>query len=121
MVISNFETEKIFNMVDNDDLNENFVSVYPSDKMNRFFDITKMMKGKSYPFLIANTNRSDKAGTHWWRLLDIEEKKDFLLLDSFGIKGLRNFIKKEDETIVSKVLKGVENIEQDKTKLNLVQ
>ena len=48
------------------------------------------------------------------------EKKDFFLFDSFGVKGLRNFIIKNDEIIVSKVLKGIENIEQGKTKLNLI-
>ena len=121
MGISNFEIERIFSMVDSDDLNTNFVGVFPSDKMNRFFDIIKMMKGKSYPFLIANTDASDKTGsTHWWSLLDIDGIKDFLLFDSFGIKGLTNFIIKDNETIVSKVLKRIENIEQDKTKLNLV-
>ena len=57
MGISNFEVERIFNIVDNDDLNENFVGVFPSDLMNKYFDLTKMMKGKSYPFLIANTDR----------------------------------------------------------------
>ena len=34
-----------------------------------------MMKGKKYPFLIANTDRSDKKGTHWWSILDIDGKK----------------------------------------------
>ena len=116
MDISNFEIERIFNTADNDDLNENFVGVFPSDKMKRVFDIMKMMKGKGYLFLIANTDRSDKIGTHWWSLLDIDGKKNFLLFDSFGIKVLRNFIIKGNETIVNNVLKGVENIEQDKTK-----
>ena len=62
--------------------------------MNRFFDLTKMMKGKSYPFLIANTDRSDKNGTYWWSLLDIDGKKDFLLFNSFGINFLANSYRK---------------------------
>ena len=78
------------------------------------------MKGKKYPFLIANTDRSDKQGTHWWSILDIYGKKIFLLLDSFGIKGLKIFIVKDDEKIVSKVLKGVENLKEDKEQINLV-
>ena len=78
------------------------------------------MKGKKYPFLIANTDRSDKQGTHWWSILDIDGKKNFLLLDSFGIKGLKIFIVKDDEKIVSKVLKGVENLKEDKEQINLV-
>ena len=37
MGISNFEIERIFNIVDIRDLNENFVGAFRSDKMNRFF------------------------------------------------------------------------------------
>ena len=78
--ISNFDIEEIFNRSNNNDLLKNFVSVFPSDKMNRllknfvsvfpsdkinrFFDFKKMMKGKKHPFLIANTDRSDKEVTH---------------------------------------------------------
>ena len=58
--ISNFDIEEIFNRADNQNLLKNFVGVFPSDKMNRFFDFKKMMKRKKYPFLIANTDRSDK-------------------------------------------------------------
>ena len=47
-------------------------------------------------------------------------KKDFLLFDSFGIKGLKNFIVKDDEKILAKVLKGVENSKEDKEQINLV-
>ena len=64
MVISNFEIERIFIKADNNDLDENFVGGFPSDKMNRFFDFKRMMKGKIYPFLITNTDRSEKQGTH---------------------------------------------------------
>ena len=97
--------ERIFTVAGNDDINENFVGVFPSDKMNFFSDLTKMMKGKNYPFLIASTYRSDKKGTHWWSILDIDGKKDFFLFDSFGIKGLRNFIIKDDENILKHILK----------------
>ena len=120
MVISNFEIERIFDNADIKDLNENFVGVFPSDKMNRFFDLKKMMKGKKYLFLISNTDRSDKKGTHRWSILDIDGKKDFLLFDSFGIKGLKNFIVKDDENILRTVLKGVENLKEKKDEINLV-
>ena len=56
----NFEITEIFKKVDNNDLNQNFVGVLSSDKMNHFSDFEKMMKGKKYSFLIANTDRSDK-------------------------------------------------------------
>ena len=120
MGISNFELERVFKEIVNNDLADNFVGVFPFDKMNKLFDIVKMMKGKKYPFLIANTDRSDKAGTHWWSILDIYSKKDFWLFDSFGVLCLRNSIVQDDEKIAKKVLKGVQNIPPDKTELNLV-
>ena len=43
-----------------------------------------------------------------------------MLFDFIGIKGLKYFIVKDDEKIVAKVLKGVENLKEDKTEINLV-
>ena len=60
--LSTFDIKEIFNKANNGDLLQNFVGVFPSDKMNKFLDFKKMMQGKKYPFLIANTNRSDKQG-----------------------------------------------------------
>ena len=51
-----------------------------------------MMRDRKYPFLIANTDRSDKGETHWWSILDIGPTSDFLLLDTFSIEGLKNFV-----------------------------
>ena len=42
--ISNFDIEEIFIRGDNQDLLKNFVAVFLSDKMNRFFDFKKLMK-----------------------------------------------------------------------------
>ena len=75
--LGNFAIEEIFNKANNSDLLQNFVGVFPSDKMNKFLDFKKMMKGKKYSFLIANIDRSDKQGTHWWSILDIDGKKIF--------------------------------------------
>ena len=47
------------------------------------------------------------------------EKKTFFYL-ILGIKGLKNYIIKDDETIIKKVLKGVENLKEDKSRINLV-
>ena len=118
--LSNVDIEEIFNKANNSDLLQNFVGVFSSEKMNKFLDFKKIMKGKKYPFLIANTDRSDKQDTHWWSILDIDGKKDFLLFDSFGIKSLKNFIVKDNEKIVAKVLKGTENLKEVKVQINLV-
>ena len=87
IVISNFEIERIFKMADNNELEQNFVGVFLSNKMDKFFNITRMMKGKKYPFLIANTDRSDKTGSDWWSILDIDGKKDFLLFQKLYTAG----------------------------------
>ena len=44
-----------------------------------------------------------------------------MLFDSFGLKGLKNFIVQDHEKIVAKVLKGVENLKEDKEQINLVK
>ena len=31
-------------------------------------------------FLIANTDSSEKKGTYWWSILDIEPKKDLFFI-----------------------------------------
>ena len=60
--ISNIEIEKLFKEINNDDLSENFLDVYPSDKINKLIMFQKMMPGKKYPFLVSNMDRSDQGG-----------------------------------------------------------
>ena len=48
--ISNIEIGKLFKEINNDDLNENFLSVYPSDKTNKFIMFEKVMPGKKISF-----------------------------------------------------------------------
>ena len=45
--MSNIETRKLFKERNNDVLNENFLDVYPSDKINKFIMFEKMMPGKN--------------------------------------------------------------------------
>ena len=78
--ISNFEMEKVFKETNNEDINKNFLGVFPSDKINKFIMFEKMMPGKKHPFIISNTGRSDECGTHWWSILNISPKSVLLLL-----------------------------------------
>ena len=48
--ISNIEIKKLFKEINNDDLHENFLGVYPSDKINKFIMSEKMMPGKKISF-----------------------------------------------------------------------
>ena len=76
---SNIEVEKLFKEINNDELNKNFVGVYPSDKINKFIMFEKMMPGKKYPFLISNTDRSNQGRTHWWSITNILPKSELFL------------------------------------------
>ena len=99
--ISNFQIESAIKNLNNDDLNENSVGVFPANHMSKFIDFKSLIsekKGK-YPFLIANTDSSEKKGTHWWSILDIEPKRD-LFFYSFGIEGIKIFIIQDDKKII---------------------
>ena len=48
--LSNFDIAEIFNKANNSDLLQNFVDVFPSDKINKFLDFKKMMMGKNIHF-----------------------------------------------------------------------
>ena len=44
MGISNIKIERVFKNLGNDDLEDNFVGVFASDKINKFRDISRMMR-----------------------------------------------------------------------------
>ena len=95
--ISNIDTNRVFSSLNNDDVNVNFAGAFPSDKINEFISFDKMMNGRNFSFLISNNDRSNKTGTHWWSVFDIELKIEFFLFDSFGIEGLIIFIIQDAE------------------------
>ena len=79
--ISNVQIENPIEKIEDDDLNDNFVGVFPSNFMKKFINHSAMIsseKGK-YPFVVANTDSSEKGGTDWWSILDIEPKTDWYL------------------------------------------
>ena len=102
--ISNVQIEKAFEKLNDEDINDNFVGVFPANRMNRFIDYKTMMLGKKgkYPFIIANTDSSDKDGTHWWSIMDIDPRTD-LFFYSFGADGLKNFIIQDDQEVIEKM------------------
>ena len=75
-------------------------------------------KGK-YPFVIANTDSSEKGGTHWWNILDNEPKTDIIFFDSFGIDVLKHFVVKDDRKIIEKVLFETEKMARTDSKITL--
>ena len=99
---------------------DNFIGVFPSNYMNRITDHVPIISDKGkYPFIIANTDSSDKPGVHWCIILDIEPKTDIFFFDSFGLDGLNHFIVQDDQPIVEKILLGVEKMTRTDNKITL--
>ena len=85
--------------------------------MNKFINHAAMISDKGkYPFIIANTDASNKPGVHWWSILDIEPRNDIFFFDSFGLDGLKHFIIQDDKPIVDKILLGIEQMNRTNKK-----
>ena len=119
--ISNVNINKIINEIDGD-LKQNFVGVFPSDQTFRFFKYKHLIKEKKapYPFMVMNTDRKNEEGEHWWSLLEISEKKQIFLFDSFGFVGLKDFIIADDRQILDQFFYGLEKINKNDKKINLI-
>ena len=117
--ISNFQIENAIENTEDDDLNDNFVGVLPLNYMNKFINHSAMISSKKgkYPFVIANTDSSEKGGTHRWSILDIEPKTDIFFFNSFGIDGLKHFLVQDDEKIIEKILFGTEKMTRTDIKI----
>ena len=75
-------------------------------------------KGK-YSFIIANTDSSEKDGTHWWSILNTEPKTDTFFFDFFGLDGLKHFIMQDNRKVIEKVLFGTEKMTRSYKKITL--
>ena len=118
--ISNVNIINIINEIDGD-LKRNFVGVFSSDETFKFFKYKHLVKAKKapYPFMIMNTDRKGEDGEHWWSLLEITEKKQIFLFDSFGFIGLKDFIIDNDRIILDKFFYGLDKINKNDKKINL--
>ena len=68
--------------------------------------------------MIMNTDTSDRNGTHWWSFLDLHERREIFLFDSFGFEGFKKFIIDDDRNVLNKIMYGIEKF-QKKTKKSL--
>ena len=119
--ISNETIVKFFENETDDDLTNNFVGVFPSNYVTKFISFHEMMIEKNrYPFIIMNTDRSDKNGTHWWSFLDLHERKEIFLFDSFGFEGFKEFVIDNDRNILNKILFGIEKFQKKDNKITLI-
>ena len=118
--ISNFGIEKAFKKINDPDLLDNFVGVFLSNYMNKFVNHAAMINDSGkFPFIITNTNDSEKPVTHWWSILDIEPRTDIFFFDSYGLEGLKHFIIQDDKKIVDKILIGTDKMDKSDNKITL--
>ena len=61
-----------------------------------------MIEKNRYPFIIMNTDRCDKNGTHWWSFLDLQKEKKFFYLIVLVLKGLKSSLLTMTETFLIK-------------------
>ena len=90
--ISDHQIENTIKRINDEDLSNYFVGVFPSDKVTKFIDYKHLINQKTgkYPFLILNTDDSTKSSEDWWSILDIEPIKDLFFFSSFGHDGLKS-------------------------------
>ena len=121
--ISNEAIEDFFEKVNDEDLKNNFIGVFPFNYINRFISYHSIIKDRpkvKYPFIIMNTDRSDRAGAHWWSFLDLHPKKEIFLFDSFGFEGFKKFIIDNDKKVLNKVLFGLHKFKKNDQKITLI-
>ena len=120
--ISNDAVVEFFENETDSDLKENFVGVFPSNYIIKFISFHQMAreKTKKYPFIIMNTDRSDKSGTHWWSCLDLHEKKEIFLFDSFGFTGFKRFVIDNDVNILNKILYSLQKFQKKDQKITII-
>ena len=121
--ISNEAIEDCFEKVNDEDLKNNFIGVSPSNFINKFISYHSIIKDRSkvkYPFIIMNTDRSDRAGTHWWSFLDLHQKKEIFLFDSFAFEGFKKFIIDNDKKVLNKVLFSLNKFQKSDHKITLI-
>ena len=118
--ISNTQVAKAFKEIDDPDLLNIFIGVFPSDYLNKFVNHAAMINNSGkYPFIIANADDNKKEGTHWWSILDIEPKTDIFFFDSYGLDGLKHFIVQDDKEIIDKILIGIDKMDRTDDKITL--
>ena len=83
---SKFQIENTLKNMSVDDIDDNFVGVFPSNHMKKFIDHAAMIseKKEKYPFVIANTDSSEKGGHTGAAYLILSQNRTFsslILLD----------------------------------------
>ena len=123
--MNGISNEAVIDFIENEkdeDLKENFVGVFPSNYIIKFISFHQMAreKTKKYPFIIMNTDRSDKPGAHWWSFLDLHPRKEIFLFDSYGFTGFKTFVIDNNVNILNKILFGIQKFQKKDQKITIV-
>ena len=70
--------------------------------------------------MIIYTDRSNKKGTHWQRVLKLYNKKTLFLFDRFGFEGLKQFIILNDRKLIDKILFDLIKFNEKDNKIYLI-
>ena len=105
-----------------EDVKKNFLCVFTFNYVAKFITFHSMMSetGEHYPFIIMNTDRTNKKGTHWWSFLDLHPKKEIFLFHSFGFQGFKEFLLQDDKKILNKILYGIKKLEKKDNKVTVI-
>ena len=57
---------------------------------------------------------------HWWSFLDLHQRKQIFLFDSFGLEGFKEFIIHNDRKTLNKILFGIKKLKKKDHKFTLV-
>ena len=96
-----------------------FLVFIPLIKQINSLCLRKWCLEKKYPFLIANTGRSNQGRTHWWSIMNISPKSELFSFDSYGIEGMKHVIISDGRKTIGEIFKGIETIDQKDKKLTL--
>ena len=94
------EIEKFVRDHGNEDFQENFLGVFPADRVYKYERrILKVKRNLNMASCIMNTDRYDKPGQHWVALVHLDQYNLFLF-DSFGKVGFEHFFIDDDAKIL---------------------
>ena len=83
-------------------------------KYINFYEIIKQRNAK-YLFAIFNTDKENEPCIHWWSFMDIHQKNNLFLFDSFGLEGFKLFIVDNDRQIINQLLYNFKKCESKST------
>ena len=104
--LSNIELEHFIKNDTSTELKKNFKKVISSNSLTKYVDFKSVLKENNpkYATIIMNTARVNTNGVHWWSIVNIEPKKHVFLFDSYGFKGFRVFILRDNKQVIDKIL-----------------